>query len=45
MITLTGFDLPSFDYLANLFAPLYEKYTSYMETDGFIIHKVCLTMG
>ena len=42
MITLTGFDLPSFHYLANLFAPIYEQYTPYMDTDGLIIRKVSL---
>jgi hypothetical protein len=45
MITLTGFDLPSFRYLANLFAPLYEHYAPYMDANGFIIRKVSLTRG
>ncbi len=45
MITLTGFDLPSFHYLANLFAPIYEQYTPYMDADGFIIRKVSLARG
>jgi hypothetical protein len=45
MITLTGFDLPSFHYLANLFAPIYEQYTPYMDGDGYIIRKVSMTRG
>ena len=45
MITLTGFDLPSFHYLANLFAPIYEQYTPYLDVDGYIVHKVSMTRG
>ena len=45
MITLTGFDLPSFHCLANLFTPIYEQYTPYMDADGFIIRKVSLARG
>jgi hypothetical protein len=45
MITLTGFDMESFYYVLNLFAPVYEQYTPHMDKDGFIIRKVSLTRG
>jgi len=45
MITLTGFDLPSFHFLLNLFAPLYDNYTPFIDKDGYIIQKVSLSRG
>jgi len=45
-ITLTGFDMESFYYLLNLFAPVYEQYTPHMnKEEGFIIRKVSLKRG
>ena len=39
MITLTGFDAPSFHFLLNLFAPVYEHYLPYVNKDGYIVRK------
>ncbi len=45
MITLTRFDLPSFQYLANLFAPIYEQDTPYLDVNGYIVRKFSMTRG
>jgi len=45
MITLTGFDLNSFNFLLALFAPLYDKYTPFVDANGFIVRKISLTRG
>ena len=45
MITLTGFDLTSFHCLWNLFAPLYDNYSPFVDEDGYIIKKVSLSRG
>ena len=45
MITLTGFDFRSFHHLLSLFAPLYDRYTPFVNADGFVIKKVSLSRG
>ena len=45
MITQTGFDMPSFHFLLNLFTPVYDNYTPFVDKDGFIIQKVSLSRG
>ncbi len=45
LITLTGFDLNTFNLLLAQFAPVYEQYTPFVDADGFIVRKVSLTRG
>jgi hypothetical protein len=45
MITLTGFDMLSFQNLMNMLVLINEQYTPYMNAGGYIIHKVSLTRG
>jgi hypothetical protein len=45
MITLTGFGMESFNYLVNLFAPVYDHYSPYVNKDGYIVRKKSLTKG
>jgi hypothetical protein len=40
MITLTGFDVPSFEYLWGIFAPIFEDYLPFIDWDCKIIAKV-----
>ena len=39
MITLTGFDMASFHYVCQLFAPLYDDCSPFIDEDGFIVKK------
>ena len=39
MITLTGFDIDSFHYICNLFAPYYYEFSPFIDTEGFIVKK------
>ena len=39
MITLTGFDIESFHYICNLFAPYYNDYSPFVDPDGYIVKK------
>ena len=39
MITLTGFDFVSFEYLCNLFAPYYNDFSPWTDPEGYIVRK------
>lgn len=39
MITLTGFDFVSFEYLCNLFAPFYNDFSPWTDSEGYIVRK------
>lgn len=39
MITLTGFDMASFHYVCQLFAPAYDGYSPFIDEEGFIMRK------
>ena len=39
MITLTGFDMASFHYICQLFAPQYDAYSPFTDEDGYIVRK------
>ena len=39
MITLTGFDMDSFHYICNLFAPMYDNYSPFIDANGYIRKK------
>ena len=40
MITLTGFDVHSFNYLCTLFGPVYDMYSPFLNEDGYIVKKM-----
>ena len=40
MITLAGFDMSSFHCLLDLFVPIFEGYTPFVEADVFIVRKI-----
>ena len=37
MITLTGIDVNSFNYLLGLFAPVFDKYSPFVDDEGYIV--------
>jgi hypothetical protein len=39
MITLTGFDYNSFQYILVLFSPTYDKYSPWIDESGYIVKK------
>ena len=39
MITLTGFDVKSFHHFLDLFHPVFNKYSPFIDDDGFILKK------
>ena len=43
LITLTGFHFDAVEYLLQCFAPVYEDFTSFIDTDGYIVHKISHT--
>lgn len=44
-IKLTSLDMWSFHFPLNLFAHVYKQYTPFIECDGFIIRKMCMSQG
>jgi len=40
MITLTGFTYEAFNYLLCKFAPFFDKYSPFVDEDGFIVKKI-----
>jgi hypothetical protein len=38
LITLTGFDFKTFNWLSELFVPIYNSYSPHVSHDGCIIH-------
>ena len=43
LITLTGFHFDAVEYLLQCFAPVYEDYTSFIDTGGHIVQKISHT--
>jgi hypothetical protein len=40
MITLTGSDVNLFHYLLGLFAPVFDKYSPFVDDEGYIVKKL-----